>query len=262
MKSKTILLILLTLNQILLAQKSQKNKTFPPQLAVPEGVSATDGASADYIDIHWIAKGSGTTYRVFRSDNPSVIGAEITSKPQIVGFFRDGDRLFLRQGRRYYYRVKAQLNGKESAFSKADDGFLKAVAAGHDSNSLSQKEAQKIDLQGLELNIRPLDKTTIKHGDSISVRYIIVNKGNAPLSNLIVHFTSLAKNVYNGSEMDIEIEKINLLQIGASHRNVAILPTKVLHSNAIYDLTLWVEDPKTGQSERAVLPQSIIIEQK
>lgn len=233
------------------ASKTKKNK---PQnlssLAAPEGVAASDGLSPDYIDIKWTARGGGITYRIYRSDNPSVVGTEITAKPQIVGFFRDGDRLVLRQGRRYYYRVKALSNNQESAYSLADAGFLKAIAGGHDSTELSA--TQLIDLQKLELEIRPLERDTFQQGEIINVRYVLVNKGNTPLSNLTVRFTTLAKNVWDGNELDVEIEKITNLQAGESHRGVAILPTKTLHADAVYDLTLWANE-KTAKNTRIVI---------
>ncbi len=245
--------LLIVCNQIGLAQAQKPNKAssktneiLSKKISPPEGIEASDGVSSDYIDIKWQANGGGLTYRVFRSDNPSVIGSEITTKPQVVGFFRDGDRFVLRQGRRYYYRVKANMNKQESDWSVADAGFLKAIAGGHDSTELT---TQSTDYQGLELEIRPLERDTFLQGDSINFRYVIVNKGRVPLSNLKVWFQVQARYEFDGNGTGLgeqNIETIPILQIGESHRGSAVFSTRGLHYTD-FDLTLWINERNSSR---------------
>ncbi|MBI3986815.1 MAG: VCBS repeat-containing protein [Lentisphaerae bacterium] len=91
-------------------------------LEPPVGVSATDGASTNYVRITWNLTTAATTYEVWRSaDGESAASSRLTYLSS-----NRFDDVSAAAGTLYYYWVKAKNATFSSAFSEADTGYKAA----------------------------------------------------------------------------------------------------------------------------------------
>jgi hypothetical protein len=101
----------------------------PTPPAIPTGVSASDGAYTDRIEVSWDSVTCTDEYIVNRSDSDSDYGEEIAETTDTS--YTDDDPGLI-PDRRYYYWVRANNSFGPSDFSDPDTGYVRAVSDGED----------------------------------------------------------------------------------------------------------------------------------
>ena len=95
-----------------------------PTIAVPTGLTASDGTLCDRVSLAWSAVGGAVDYEVFRGTGP--VGAVASSIGIVAG--TSFDDLTAAAGTTFYYFVKARSACASSNFSVADTGFRGGVS--------------------------------------------------------------------------------------------------------------------------------------
>ena len=99
----------------------------PTPPAIPTGVSASDGAYTDRIEVSWDSVTCTDEYIVNRSNSDSDYGEEIAETTD-TSYTDDAPGLI--PDRRYYYWVRAYNSFGSSDFSDPDTGYVRAVSDG------------------------------------------------------------------------------------------------------------------------------------
>ena len=94
----------------------------PQQIAAPEGITATDGAFPDKIQVNWNAVPSANEYIVYRSETNNSADATFLDSTTSLSVKDEN----ISAGKKYYYWVKALRGKKESLYSSPDSGFALA----------------------------------------------------------------------------------------------------------------------------------------
>jgi len=101
----------------------------PTPPAIPPGVSASDGAYTDRIEVSWDSVTCTDEYIVNRSDSDLVYGEEIAETTDTS--YTDDDPGLIPDSI-YYYWVRANNSFGPSDFSDPDTGYVRAVIDGED----------------------------------------------------------------------------------------------------------------------------------
>jgi fibronectin type 3 domain-containing protein len=104
------------------AQDSGYRAFTPP--ATPTGVTASDGTSANSVNVTWNAVTGATSYTVYRSTTAGVHGS-VVATPSGASF-TDGT---VTAGTTYWYAVSATGAGGTSAVSAQDSGFAQVITS-------------------------------------------------------------------------------------------------------------------------------------
>jgi hypothetical protein len=184
-------------------------------VAAPTSVRASDGEYPESVKVSWDGIGNEATYKVFRSETLEPVQlVEISNGWQQATFVSDRKKPVA--DRRYYYRVKARRGGVESAYSTADIGFIRSIASGRDSNSLSLNRTPN-DKQ-LILSLQAVERDTVMARDSFFVAYAAQNKDNVQLSNIELRFFLSKDTEYDASDALIGTARLNELAPLSSQR--------------------------------------------
>jgi hypothetical protein len=190
-------------------------QTPPLSVQAPKSVRASDGDYPESVKVSWEGLGNDATYKVFRSETPEPVRlVEISNGWQQASFVSDRKQLVA--DRRYYYRVKARRGDVESAYSIADIGFIRSIASGRDSNSLSLNKVPN-DKQ-LVLSLQAVERDTVMARDSFFVAYAALNKENTGLSNIELRFFLSKDTEYDASDALIGTARLDELAPLSSQR--------------------------------------------
>ncbi len=100
----------------------EKSPTFTPVLS-PSGVSATDGAHPDRVEVRWNPVDGATDYEIWRNTvQKPVAGTRIATVSQTTIY----DDETVEADTVYYYWVRAKNNQTTSGYSPSDTGFSSA----------------------------------------------------------------------------------------------------------------------------------------
>jgi hypothetical protein len=115
----------------------------------PHNIKASDD-KIDHINITWEAVSGYKNYTVFRGESRDTRQMHPLSKTLQSDRFQD--RNGLKTGKRYFYAVRTENNGRTSALSNVDDGRLLLVANDGDTllKTLHETDCLPLSIEGVD----------------------------------------------------------------------------------------------------------------
>jgi len=94
--------------------------SYPQNTAIPTGISASDGASSNYVTVRWNNVSGATSYDITRCTTTAVTSCSATARGKTGTSYNAGSGA---AGTTYYYRVRACNSNGCSAYSSYDTGY-------------------------------------------------------------------------------------------------------------------------------------------